>query len=87
MGISLSLSIYMYVMYADGAVDPPVYSGYSIFFGVIDNFNKPLALPPPKPGLEGIVGHPSAIVQVKEESLTITRGSSDGGLIGWVDGL
>lgn len=50
-------------------MDPTaVYSGYSIFFGVIDNFDPPeapLPLPPPTAmRLQEMVDHPAAIVQV-----------------------
>lgn len=51
------------------AMDPtPVYSGYSIFFGVIEGFDPPqapLPLPPPEAtSLRAMVDHPAAIVQV-----------------------
>lgn len=50
-------------------MDPtPVYSGYSIFFGVIEGFDPPqapLPLPPPEAtSLRAMVDHPAAIVQV-----------------------
>lgn len=51
------------------AMDPtPVYSGYSIFFGVIEGFDPPkapLPLPPPEAtSLQAMMDHPAAIVQV-----------------------
>lgn len=50
-------------------MDPtPVYSGYSIFFGVIEGFDPPkapLSVPPPEAtSLQAMVDHPAAIVQV-----------------------
>lgn len=50
-------------------MDPtPVYSGYSIFFGVIDRFDPPRAplppLPPEATRLQDMVDHPAAIIQV-----------------------
>ncbi len=49
-----------------GAVEPRLYSGYSIFFGVIDDFHKrPQALPPADATrLADLVDHPAAIIQV-----------------------
>lgn len=60
-------------------MDPtPIYSGYSIFFGVIDNFDppkKPLPLPPPEATrLEEMVDHPAAIVQVERKRTNGRRG-------------
>lgn len=51
-------------------MDPtPVYSGYSIFFGVIEGFDPPrapLPLPPPEATkLQEVVDHPAAIIQVR----------------------
>eukprot|EP00624_Nannochloropsis_granulata_P006199 evm.model.NODE_45171_length_7443_cov_31.832325.1 len=48
------------------AMDPPLYSGYSIFFGVIDDFHKqPQALPPADTTcLADLLDHPAAIIQV-----------------------
>jgi len=48
------------------AMDPPLYSGYSIFFGVIDDFHKrPQTLPPPDATrLADMLDHPAAIIQV-----------------------
>lgn len=46
-------------------MDPPLYSGYSIFFGVIDDFHKKTLVPPPTAtSFADMVEHPAAIVQV-----------------------
>ncbi|TFJ85886.1 hypothetical protein NSK_002706 [Nannochloropsis salina CCMP1776] len=47
-------------------MDPPTYTGSSIFFGVIDDFQKgPQSLPPADTTLlAGLIDHPAAIVQV-----------------------
>jgi hypothetical protein len=47
-------------------LDKPIYSGYCIFFGVIDDFHHiPDTLPPPNADtLDSMINHPSGIVQV-----------------------
>lgn len=59
-------------------MDPtPVYSGSSIFFGVIDTPTQaslPPSLPPPEATrLQDMINHPAAIVQARRDTHSPTR--------------
>lgn len=75
------------VMLVGEALEPAVYSGYSIFFGVIDDFDKGPALPPPPEAstLADMVDHPSAIVQVGGGAGQSRAPQRPVSQLGWID--